>query len=111
MFTGGVNVNPREVEVLRDAMPEGQESAVIGLADADFGEAVVAIVVLRSGYSLNEAGVKGLVAGQAAKYKAPKRVFFVPELPRNAMGKVQKAVLREQFAVVREQDGADNVSG
>lgn len=100
IISGGLNVYPKEVELLIDSIAEVDESAVIGLADADFGEVVAAVVVLRNGCSLDAAGVKRLVASQAAKYKAPKHVFFLPELPRNAMGKVQKAVLRDQFAVL-----------
>lgn len=110
VITGGLNVYPKEVELLIDSMAEVEESAVIGLADADFGEAVVAVVVLRAGASLNEAAVRSFVDDRAASYKVPKRVFFAEQLPRNAMSKVQKAVLREQFARAVDQETGDRVS-
>jgi len=73
------------------------ESAVIGLKHPDFGEGVTAVVVLRPGAALTEAEVVAALEGRLAKFKAPKRVFFVAELPRNSMGKVQKALLRETY--------------
>lgn len=97
VITGGLNVYPKEVEVLIDAIPEVLESAVIGLPDPDFGEMVVAVIVAQPRCDLTEQAVQEAVAAEAAKFKVPKRVFFVQELPRNAMGKVQKAVLRERF--------------
>ena len=71
------------------------ESAVIGVAHPDFGEAVVAVIV-RSNDELSEDDVIGAIKSQLANFKVPKRVFFVGELPRNAMGKVQKNILREE---------------
>lgn len=97
VITGGLNVYPREIELLIDAMPQVVESAVIGLPDADFGEQVVAVVVVEHGRELTEPALREVIGAQVAKFKVPKRVYFVSELPRNAMGKVQKAVLRKQF--------------
>lgn len=97
VISGGLNVYPKEVEVLLDALPDVAESAVIGLPDADFGEIVVAVIVPAAGCEPAEAGIREAIAARAAGFKVPKRVFFVTQLPRNAMGKVQKALLREQF--------------
>ena len=74
------------------------ESAVIGVPDADFGEAVAAVVVAQPGHALTESAVIAALKSEIASFKVPKRVHFVAELPRNAMGKVQKNVLRERFA-------------
>jgi len=98
IITGGLNVYPKEIEERIDALEGVVESAVIGLPDTDFGEAVTAVVVARSGHSLTEAAIIGALKGEIASFKVPKRVFFVADLPRNAMGKVQKRTLREQFA-------------
>jgi malonyl-CoA/methylmalonyl-CoA synthetase len=97
IITGGLNVYPKEIEEKIDALPGVIECAVIGVPDADFGEAVVAVVVAQSGHTLSESGVIGTLKSEIANFKVPKRVHFVAELPRNAMGKVQKNVLRDQF--------------
>jgi malonyl-CoA/methylmalonyl-CoA synthetase len=68
------------------------------MPDPDFGEAVAAVIVGKPGHCLTEAGVIGALRGEIAHFKVPKRVFFQDELPRNAMGKVQKAALREKLA-------------
>lgn len=98
IITGGYNVYPKEVESEIDALPGVIESAVIGLAHKDFGEAVTAVVVRAKGAALDEATVVKALEGRLAKFKQPKRVFIVDDLPRNTMGKVQKNVLREQYA-------------
>jgi malonyl-CoA/methylmalonyl-CoA synthetase len=98
IISGGFNVYPKEVEGEIDAMEGVVESAVIGLPHKDFGEGVTAVVVLEKGASLDEASVIGALKQRLAAYKLPKRVFFVDELPRNAMGKVQKNVLRDTYA-------------
>ncbi len=95
VISGGFNVYPKEVEAEIDAIEAVLESAVIGLPHADFGEAVAAVVVLREGETASEAHVLAALEGKLAKFKQPKRVFFVESLPRNTMGKVQKALLRE----------------
>jgi malonyl-CoA/methylmalonyl-CoA synthetase len=97
IITGGYNVYPKEVENEIDALPGVVESAVIGLAHADFGEGVTAVVVAREG-APDEAAILRTLEARLARYKCPKRVLFVDDLPRNAMGKVQKNVLRETHA-------------
>jgi malonyl-CoA/methylmalonyl-CoA synthetase len=96
IISGGYNVYPKEIEGYIDEMPGVVESAVIGLPHPDFGEAVAAVVVRRPGASLDGAQIIDRLKGQIANYKVPKRVFVVDALPRNAMGKVQKSVLRER---------------
>lgn len=98
VITGGFNVYPKEVESEIDALAGVQESAIIGLPHRDFGEAVTAVIVLEKGASLNEAQVLAGLAPKLAKFKLPKKVIFVSELPRNTMGKVQKNRLRDMFA-------------
>jgi malonyl-CoA/methylmalonyl-CoA synthetase len=97
IITGGYNVYPKEVEGEIDAMPGVIESAVIGVPHPDFGEGVTAIVVTRPDSSLTEADVLAGLAGRLAKFKQPKKVIFLPDLPRNTMGKVQKNILRQTY--------------
>ncbi len=98
IISGGLNVYPKEIEERINTLPGVDESAVIGMPDPDFGEAVVAVIVPRPGHALTEEGVVATLKADIARFKVPKRVYFVDELPRNAMGKVMKAVLRERFA-------------
>ena len=96
IISGGLNVYPRQVEEAIDALPGVLESAVIGAPDPDFGEGVVAVVVPAKGTDLTEAGVlAGLT--DLATFKRPRRVVLTDELPRNTMGKVQKAELRRAY--------------
>ncbi len=97
IITGGLNVYPKEVEEEIDALPGVVESAVVGLPHADFGEAVTAVVATGGKAVASEAGVLAALETRLAGFKRPKRVIFVDELPRNTMGKVQKAALREQL--------------
>lgn len=97
IISGGFNVYPAEVEHHVDRLPDVLESAVIGVAHPDFGEGVVAVVVSRSGAAVPEAEVIAALKDLIANFKVPKRVFTVDELPRNAMGKVQKNLLRQRF--------------
>ena len=97
IITGGLNVYPLEVEERIDSLDGVVESAVIGLPDPDFGEAVTAVVVPAPGHALTEHTIIGALKQEIATFKVPKRVFFCEELPRNAMGKVQKNVLRAQY--------------
>jgi malonyl-CoA/methylmalonyl-CoA synthetase len=98
VITGGLNVYPKEVEDVVDGLDGVLESAVIGVPDPDFGEAVVAVVVLQPGASAEPQAIRAASREQLAGFKVPKRVEIVDALPRNAMGKVEKAKLRTQFA-------------
>jgi malonyl-CoA/methylmalonyl-CoA synthetase len=100
VISGGLNVYPKEVEAEIDAIDGVVESAVIGLPHADLGEAVTAVVAVGPAGegALSEAAVLERLVGRLARFKQPKRVVFVADLPRNAMGKVQKARLREDLA-------------
>jgi len=97
IISGGFNVYPKEIESLIDELPGVIETAVIGLPHRDFGEGVTACIVAAKGATLTERGVLDALADKLAKFKHPKRVLFVEELPRNTMGKVQKNLIREQF--------------
>ncbi|MEK7737932.1 MAG: malonyl-CoA synthase [Pseudomonadota bacterium] len=97
VISGGLNIYPKEIEEAIDALPGVAESAVIGLPHPDFGEAVTAVVIRQKnavGSALSEAGIVAALRGELASYKLPKHVYFVEELPRNAMGKVLKSELR-----------------
>jgi malonyl-CoA/methylmalonyl-CoA synthetase len=96
IITGGYNVYPAEIEGYLNDMPGVAESAVIGVPHADFGEVVLAVVVARAGAAPDAAALVASLKSRIANFKVPKRVFVVGELPRNAMGKVQKNVLRDQ---------------
>jgi len=98
IISGGYNVYPKEVEAEIDALPGVVESAVVGLPHPDFGEGVAAVVVREAGATIDEAAILSAVAPRLARYKQPKRIFFTAELPRNTMGKVQKAALRKEHA-------------
>ena len=93
IISGGYNVYPKEVELVIDECPGITESAVIGVPHPDFGEAVCAVVIGKS----DEASILARVREKLAGFKIPKRIFFVDELPRNAMGKVQKNLLRQKY--------------
>ncbi len=97
IITGGYNVYPKEIENIIDDLEGVVESAVIGIPHPDFGEAVVAIVVRQTNSSLNTNDIKSAIYTRLAKYKHPKKIHFVVDLPRNAMGKVQKNSLREIY--------------
>ncbi len=97
VISGGYNVYPKEVETELDALAGVLESAVFGVPHPDFGEAVTAAVVLRPGAQLTEAGILDAIRSRLARYKLPKRILLMNELPRNTMGKVQKNVLRATY--------------
>ena len=101
IITGGLNVYPKEVEEMIDAMPGVVEAAVVGVPHPDFGEAVVAAVVRQNdaqGAALTEEGIIGALKGALANFKVPKRIHFVDAIPRNTMGKVQKSELRKRYS-------------
>lgn len=97
IISGGYNVYPKEIEGYIDEMPGVAESAVIGLPHPDFGEAVAAVVVAKATAPLDAAAIMAGLRARIANFKVPKRVWVVEDLPRNAMGKVQKNVLRERY--------------
>lgn len=98
IITGGYNVYPKELELLLDEVPGVLESAVIGLPHPDFGEAVFAVLTPRKGVTLDPAAVLAQIAGNLARFKQPKAAVVVADLPRNTMGKVQKNLLRADYA-------------
>jgi malonyl-CoA/methylmalonyl-CoA synthetase len=97
VITGGLNVYPAEVESALDDLPGVAASAVIGVPHPDFGEAVVACLVPARGASLSEEQIRLALRDRLAAFKLPKRVMILEDLPRNAMGKVQKAELRRIY--------------
>lgn len=97
IIAGGFNIYPKEIEGLLDDLPGVLESAVIGVPHPDFGESPVAIVVAEKP-GLEVAGLKAALEKSLAKFKLPREIFVVADLPRNTMGKVQKNVLRQMYA-------------
>ena len=95
IISGGFNVYPREVEMAIDELDGIAESAVIGVPHPDFGEAVLAVVTCLPGSSLEPQQIAEALAPKLAAFKRPKRIIMTADLPRNAMGKVQKALLRD----------------
>ena len=98
IISGGYNVYPAELEGFINAIAGVAESAVVGVPDPDFGEVGVAVVVPKAGAALQPVAIIGHLKATVANFKVPKRCFIVDQLPRNAMGKVQKNLLRQQFA-------------
>ena len=98
IISGGYNVYPKEIESFIDEIEGVLESAVIGLPHPEFGEAVTAVIVLKPDAQLSQANVIAAAKAGIANFKVPKRAFFAAELPRNAMGKVQKNILRANYA-------------
>jgi len=98
IITGGFNVYPTEVEMLLDDQPGVLESAVVGVPHPDFGEAVLAVIVPSPGATPDLAAIGAALGASLARFKQPKALEVVETLPRNTMGKVQKAELRQRFA-------------
>jgi malonyl-CoA/methylmalonyl-CoA synthetase len=101
IISGGYNIYPKELELLIDDIPGVLESAVIGIPDADFGESVMGVVVRdgsETGQALTVEGLQQSLSKNLARFKQPRKVFFVEGLPRNTMGKVQKNILRERYS-------------
>ena len=98
IISGGYNVYPAEVEAAINALPGVAECAVVGVAHADFGEVGLALVVARPGAALEPRQLLQTLKTQLANFKQPKHCLLLPELPRNAMGKVQKNLLRADWA-------------
>jgi malonyl-CoA/methylmalonyl-CoA synthetase len=96
IISGGLNIYPKEIEMLLDDVPGVAESAVIGVPHADFGDAVVAVIVADDDF--DPAAIGTALDGRLARFKHPKHIAVVADLPRNAMGKVEKATLRRTYA-------------
>ncbi|MBS1256866.1 MAG: Long-chain-fatty-acid--CoA ligase [Deltaproteobacteria bacterium] len=97
IISGGYNIYPKEVEALLDDIEGVYESAVIGIQHPDFGEAVAAVIVTQPGINLNQDSIMDVLQNRIARFKQPKQIILIDELPRNTMGKVQKNVLRENY--------------
>ena len=97
IISGGYNIYPKEIELVLDAQSGVAESAVIGVPHRDLGETVIGVIVAEHGQSPDLDAIMAAVQISLARFKHPRRLLVVPELPRNSMGKVQKNILREQF--------------
>ncbi len=97
IISGGYNVYPAEVEAALDELAQVHESAVIAVPHRELGEAPVAVIVAREKGFADADAIKASLADQLARYKQPRAILFVDTLPKNAMGKVQKALLREEY--------------
>ena len=98
IISGGYNIYPKEIELLLDEQPGVLESAVVGVPHPDFGETVVGFLVAQKGATLDLDAIAGTVAQSLARFKHPRRLIVLDELPRNTMGKVQKNILRTDYA-------------
>ena len=97
IISGGENIYPAELEAVLADCPAIVEATVVGLPDEHWGEVPVAVVIRRAPDAIDEAGVSALFEGRLARYKRPKRIVFVDDLPRTALGKIQKSVLARQL--------------
>ena len=97
IISGGYNIYPKEIELLLDEQDGVLESAVIGVPHPDFGEGVVGVIVPANGHVVSEAAIMSAIAGKIARFKQPKKIYVVNELPRNTIGMVQKNILRETY--------------
>ncbi|HBC41801.1 MAG TPA: o-succinylbenzoate--CoA ligase, partial [Pseudanabaena sp.] len=97
IITGGLNVYPKEIENILEGHEAVKESAVIGLPDQDFGEKVVAAIALQDDMSIAPEVLIDYCKSRLASYKCPKQILVINELPRNAMGKIQKNILAQQL--------------
>jgi malonyl-CoA/methylmalonyl-CoA synthetase len=106
IISGGYNIYPKEIEIFLDAQPGVKESAVVGAPHPDFGESVVAVLVPEAGAEIDLAAIEAAARADLAGFKRPRHVVVVEALPRNTMGKVQKAELRKTYeAVFRQKAG------
>lgn len=105
IISGGYNIYPKEIELVLDEQPGVLESAVIGVPHPDFGESVLGLLVAEPGASLSPDDIMAALGDRLARFKQPKRLIVVDEFPRNTMGKLQKNLLRDQFADVFSAEG------
>ena len=97
IIAGGFNIYPKEIELVLDQQPGVHESAVIGIPHADFGESVIGVLTLENSAVVDLDAMLKTVGESLARFKHPRQLVVVDELPRNSMGKVQKNILRDQF--------------
>ena len=97
IISGGYNIYPKEIELLLDDQPGVLESAVIGVAHPDFGETVLGVIVPAPGETPDIDAIMQAVQTQLARFKHPRKLILIDELPRNTMGKVQKNILRDTY--------------
>ncbi|MDA9912761.1 AMP-binding protein, partial [Planktomarina temperata] len=97
IISGGFNIYPKEIETVLDAQEGVLESAVIGVPHPDFGETVLALLVPAKGVTPDLDAIQSHISENLARFKLPKKLILLPQLPRNTMGKVQKNALRDQF--------------
>ena len=97
IISGGLNIYPKEIEMLLDEQPGVLESAVVGVPHPDFGEAVLAFIVPKPGQEPDLAAITKFSSEHLARFKQPRELILLAELPRNTMGKVQKSLLRETY--------------
>lgn len=97
IISGGYTIYPKEIELVLDAQPGVLESAVIAVQHRDLGETVIGVIVAEPGGQPDLDQIMAAVQAMLARFKHPRRLVVVPELPRNTMAKVQKNILREEF--------------
>jgi malonyl-CoA/methylmalonyl-CoA synthetase len=100
IISGGYNIYPKEIELILDEQPGVEESAVIGVPHPDFGETVLGLIVPQPGEAPNLDAIAAAVSERLARFKQPRRLMLIEALPRNTMGKVQKNLLREEYATL-----------
>ncbi len=101
IIRGGSNIYPREIEDVLSEHPGVAESAVFGIPDPTYGEVVVAAVRSKASAALDEAGIRDFLGARIARYKLPSHVWFLDQFPLTPSGKVQKFVMRDQFAAIQ----------
>ena len=99
IISGGLNIYPKEIEEIINDIDGIEETAIVGVPHSDFGEAVIAIIK-KTKNNVDENFIFDYLQNKLAKFKKPKKIIFVHELPRNTMGKVQKANLREKYKTI-----------
>ncbi|SHF52278.1 malonyl-CoA/methylmalonyl-CoA synthetase [Litoreibacter ascidiaceicola] len=97
IISGGYNIYPKEIELVLDEQPGVAESAVIGVPHPDFGETVLGVIIPQADQSPDLDGILDALSQSLAKFKLPRKLVVMQDLPRNTMGKVQKNILRDQF--------------
>ena len=97
IISGGYNIYPKEIELVLDDLPGVLESAVVGAPHSDFGESVIGLLVAAGDQSLDLNVIEEMLSRSLARFKQPRKLFVIDSLPRNAMGKVQKNILRDEF--------------